>query len=77
MSVDLIRHNRQTVAAGLRRLADAALVAAEVYADDLNACDEGDALRVVRGKQASVEHSLLILEASRAGYAKASRERVA
>lgn len=77
MSLDLIRHNRLTVAASLRRLADAALVAAEVFADDLALADENDALVVVRGKQMSVEHSLVILAASRAGYAKAMRERVA
>jgi hypothetical protein len=57
---DLIRHNQAAVAQALRRLADAALDAAEDPTDP-------DRIHKVDGRVDSVRHARAVLTASRSG----------
>lgn len=67
---DLLSHNRQRVAAAYRRLADAALIAAQVYTDPDAVPGELHAKQTAQGRQESITHALAVLDASRRGIAK-------
>lgn len=75
--VDHLTYNRLRVAAAYRRLADSALIAAEVFSDADAVSAETDTQNVMRGRVSSVQHALTILDATRCGIAKAAAERAA
>ena len=67
---DLLTYNRAAVAAAYRRLADAALNAAEVFTDPDLVPEEHEAKRVLLARVESVEHALAVVAATRRGIAK-------
>lgn len=75
--VDHLTYNRLSVAAAYRRVADAALNAAEVFSDPDCVSAETDTQNTMRGRVSSVQHALAILDATRSGIAKAAAGRAA
>jgi hypothetical protein len=72
-STDFLNYNRAAVAAAYRRLADAALHAADVFTDPDLVPEEQPARRAVLDRVESVEHALAVVAATRHGIAKGRR----
>lgn len=75
--LDHLAYNRQAVASAYRRLADAALTAAEVFSDPDAVTAELDAVRVTTLRLESARHAMDVLSATRIGIARAAQARVA
>lgn len=73
--IDHLTYNRLGVAAALRRLADTATLAAELYAGADCLGEEDRQIRAVLGRVDSVKNALVIVHATREGIIRASRIR--
>lgn len=75
---DLIAHRRQHLAAAYRRVADAALHAAQTCSDpDGDLAAEQSAAKAVEGRLLTVHEAHVLLRATRTGIGKAASKRSA